>query len=319
MDNSMDKGIENGMNNSRLISMLQSLVSENQNPETIDIDLLSSLQVVTKINQQDHLVSRAITAVLPQIASAVDLIVTALKSEGRLVYLGAGTSGRLGVLDAVECVPTFGLKEGVVVAVMAGGESAMFKAKEGIEDCFNTGEADLMNINLSSKDVLVGIAASGRTPYVIGGLNYANKIGAKTIGLSCNPDAEIAKISDIAILPVVGPEALTGSTRMKSGTAQKLVLNMLSTASMIRLGKSYQNLMIDVKATNQKLYARGTKMIMQVTGVNQIQAEEALEKSGKQVKLAILMLLADLEPAPATKLLEDAGGFLREALSSIKR
>ncbi len=302
------------MDNNRLISMLNGLVSENQNPETIDIDLLPSLQVLTKINQQDHLVSNAITQVLPQIAEAVDLIVASLKSGGRLVYLGAGTSGRLGVLDAVECVPTFGIKDGLVVAVMAGGESAMFKAKEGIEDSLEAAVTDLKSINLNDKDVLIGIAASGRTPYVIGGLNYARQIGVKTVSLSCNPNAEIAEITDIAILPVVGPEALTGSTRMKSGTAQKLVLNMLSTASMIRLGKSYQNLMVDVKATNKKLYARGTRMIMQVTGVEQAKAEVALEKSGKQVKLAILMLLADLEVESATKLLEDAGGFLRQAL-----
>ncbi len=298
--------------------MLNGLVSENQNPETIDIDLLPSLQVVTKINQQDHLVSNAITQVLPQIAEAVDLIVASLKSGGRLVYLGAGTSGRLGVLDAVECVPTFGIKDGLVVAVMAGGESAMFKAKEGIEDSLEAAVTDLKSINLNDKDVLIGIAASGRTPYVIGGLNYARQIGVKTVSLSCNPNAEIAEITDIAILPVVGPEALTGSTRMKSGTAQKLVLNMLSTASMIRLGKSYQNLMVDVKATNKKLYARGTRMIMQVTGVEQAKAEVALEKSGKQVKLAILMLLADLEVESATKLLEDAGGFLRQALLNSK-
>lgn len=302
------------MDNSDLITVLDKLVSEEQNQETLDIDLLSSIDIITKINAQDHKVAAAISKILPIIAQTVDEIVTVFKSGGRLVYMGAGTSGRLGVLDAVECVPTFGIEEGMVVAVLAGGESAMFKAKEGVEDDEAAGADSLKEINLKSNDLLVGIAASGRTPFVIGGLKYASKLGVKTVALSCNPKAEIANYSDLAILAIVGQEPLTGSTRMKSGTAQKMILNLLSTASMIRIGKSYKNLMVDLKATNEKLYARGTRMIMQVTGVEQAVAKDALNKSDKQVKVAILMLLADVDATKANKLLVDAGGFLRKAL-----
>lgn len=303
------------MDNTNLIAALDELISEEQNPDTLDIDLLPSIEIVRKINEQDHKVSRAIEKILPEIAKTVDIIVDAFKASGRLIYIGAGTSGRLGVLDAVECVPTFGIEDGVVVAVLAGGESAMFKAKEGIEDLEAEGIESLKAINLQSNDVLVGIAASGRTPYVIGALKYAASLGAATISLSCNPKAEIAKYSDIALLPIVGPEPLTGSTRMKSGTAQKLVLNMLSTASMIRIGKSYKNLMVDVKATNEKLYARGTRMVMQVTGVERSIAEATLSKAKMQVKLAILMLLADLDVQAAEKLLFKSDGFLRKAIN----
>lgn len=302
------------MDNSSLIEKLTNLVSENQNTDTMDIDLLSTIDIVKKINQQDHLVSKAISQILPQLAEAVDSIVNSFKQGGRLIYIGAGTSGRLGVLDAVECIPTFGVPENMVVAVIAGGESAMFKAKEGIEDQESCGVDDLKEINLSNKDVLVGIAASGRTPYVIGGLEYALTVGARRIVLSCNPNAEISKHAEISLLPIVGPEPLTGSTRMKSGTAQKMVLNILSTASMIRMGKSYKNLMIDVKATNKKLYARGTKMLMDITGVEQSVAEEVLKMAGMQVKLAALMILLDVDAIKGNKLLESADGFLRKAL-----
>jgi len=305
------------LHNSNLIEALNELVSEEQNSETLDIDLLSSFDIVSRINQQDHKVSKAIAEVLPVIAKTVDEIVNSFKKGGRLVYIGAGTSGRLGVLDAVECVPTFGIEDGMVVALLAGGESAMFKAKEGIEDQQTAGVDCLKEINLTKNDVLVGIAASGRTPFVIGGLKYAAEVGATTVTLSCNPKAEIARYSELAILPIVGPEPLTGSTRMKSGTAQKMVLNMLSTASMIRIGKSYKNLMVDVKATNEKLYARGTRMVMQVTGVERSVAEEALHQSKMQVKLAIFMLLADLDAKTAEKLLAESDGFLRKALLTI--
>ena len=302
------------MDNSKLISALNQLISENQNPETMDIDLLSTDKLVEKLNQQDHLVSKAITQVLPEITQAVDVIVSRYKKGGRLIYIGAGTSGRLGVLDAVECVPTFGIDDGLVIGLLAGGESAMFKAKEGIEDQEAAGIDSLKDIQLSSNDVVVGIAASGRTPYVIGALKYSQKIGATAIALSCNPNAQIADYSDIAILPIVGPEPLTGSTRMKSGTAQKMVLNMLSTATMIRIGKSYKNLMVDVKASNEKLYARGTRMVMLVSGADQQDAEKALLDANMQVKTAILMLLADVDAVSATKLLDKANGFLRKAL-----
>lgn len=306
------------LDNNQLISSLSQLISENQNSETLDIDQLSSLELVTKINQQDHLVSQAISKILPQIAKVVDLVVAAFKQGGRLIYLGAGTSGRLGVLDAVECVPTFGVEPSMVVAVMAGGEAAMFRAKEGVEDSAEAAVYDLAQVKLNSKDVLVGISASGRTPYVIGGLGYAAQQQAKTVALSCNPNAEISQHADLALLPVVGAEVLTGSTRMKSGTAQKLVLNILSTASMIRSGKTYGNLMVDLKATNQKLYARGTHMLMQVTGVDQMAAEAALERSGMQVKLAILMILSGLDANAAQSQLDKADGFLRKALQMDK-
>lgn len=294
--------------------MLNELVSENQNPETIDIDLLPTLDVVKKINQQDHLVSQAVEKILPELAESVDLVVNAFNLGGRLVYIGAGTSGRLGVLDAVECVPTFGVHNNMVVAVLAGGDSAMFKAKEGIEDQKSCGVDDLKAINLNRKDVLVGIAASGRTPYVIGGLEHALSVGAKRVALSCNPNAEISQHADISLLPIVGAEVLTGSTRMKSGTAQKMVLNILSTAAMIRIGKSYQNLMVDVKTTNEKLVARGTRMVMQITGVDEVVAKQTLIDANQQVKLAILMLLSNVNSVKGEALLKESKGFLRKAL-----
>jgi len=304
------------MNNSNLINCLSSLVSEEPNPATLDIDQLSTFELVTKINQQDELVSLAIKRILPSLAEAVDLIVEGFQNGGRLIYQGAGTSGRLGVLDAVECVPTFSVDEGMVVGVMAGGEAAMFKAKEGIEDQESEGVADLKRINLTEKDVLVGIAASGRTPYVKGGLKYANQIGATTIALSCNANAEIAKFAKLSLLPIVGPEVLAGSTRLKSGTAQKMALNILSTASMIRIGKSYKNLMVDLRATNEKLVARGTRMIMQVTGVELSVAEEALALADNQVKLALVMILKEVTAEEAKVLLSDADGFLAKVLSN---
>ncbi len=244
------------MTEQALLSELDRLVSEERNPRTMDIDLLSSLAIVRRINDEDHLVPTAVEQVLPQVAQAVDKIVDAFRVGGRLIYLGAGTSGRLGVLDASECPPTFSVPEGVVIGLIAGGVDALQHAIEGAEDDPLLGESDLRNIGLSSHDVVVGIAVSGRTPYVIGGLAYAASIGATTVALSCNPDSTIATLAEIAISPVVGPEILTGSTRLKSGTAQKLVLNMLTTASMIRIGKTYENLMVDVSATNNKLVAR---------------------------------------------------------------
>ncbi len=307
------------MNNSDLISTLEQLLSEDQNPDTIDIDLLSSLEVVTKINQQDQKVAKAVEKILPHIADAVDCIIESFNQNGRLIYLGAGTSGRIGVLDAVECVPTFGVDSNQVMALMAGGNDAMFKAKEGIEDDPNAAIAELKNINLNHLDVVVGIAASGRTPYVIGALKYAATVGAKTIALSCNPEAEIASYAQIALLPIVGAEALTGSTRMKSGTAQKMVLNMLSTASMIGIGKSYKNLMVDVRASNKKLMARGIRMIMQVTGVKESEAKSTLLQANLEVKLAIMMLLTQTSKEQASRLIDNANGFLRKAIETFQK
>ncbi|EOG7672023.1 N-acetylmuramic acid 6-phosphate etherase [Vibrio cholerae] len=302
------------MTNDALIAALSHLVSEGRNPDTMDIDLLSSQEIVERLNQQDKQVPLAVEAVLPQIAQAVDKITAAFKQGGRLIYLGAGTSGRLGVLDASECPPTFGVSDQMVIALIAGGKEAMFTAQEGAEDNATLGAHDLQQIDFSSKDVLVGIAASGRTPYVIGALEYANDLGATTIALSCNPDSPIAEIAQIAISPVVGPEALTGSTRLKSGTAQKLVLNMLTTASMIRLGKSYQNLMVDVRATNRKLIARAVRIVMQATDCQREEAEALLKESHNNAKLAILMHLTGMNYEQATAKLSQSDGFLRRAM-----
>ncbi|EKF9172919.1 N-acetylmuramic acid 6-phosphate etherase [Vibrio cholerae] len=302
------------MTNDALIAALSHLVSEGRNPDTMDIDLLSSQEIVERLNQQDKQVPLAVEAVLPQIAQAVDKITAAFKQGGRLIYLGAGTSGRLGVLDASECPPTFGVSDQMVIGLIAGGKEAMFTAQEGAEDNATLGAHDLQQIDFSSKDVLVGIAASGRTPYVIGALEYANDLGATTIALSCNPDSPIAEIAQIAISPVVGPEALTGSTRLKSGTAQKLVLNMLTTASMIRLGKSYQNLMVDVRATNRKLIARAVRIVMQATDCQREEAEELLKESHNNAKLAILMHLTGMNYEQATAKLSQSDGFLRRAM-----
>lgn len=302
------------MTNDALIAALSHLVSEGRNPDTMDIDLLSSQEIVERLNQQDKQVPLAVEAVLPQIAQAVDKITAAFKQGGRLIYLGAGTSGRLGVLDASECPPTFGVSDQMVIGLIAGGKEAMFTAQEGAEDNATLGTHDLQQIHFSSKDVLVGIAASGRTPYVIGALEYANDLGATTIALSCNPDSPSAEIAHIAISPVVGPEALTGSTRLKSGTAQKLVLNMLTTASMIRLGKSYQNLMVDVRATNRKLIARAVRIVMQATDCQREEAEALLKESHNNAKLAILMHLTGMNYEQATAKLSQSDGFLRRAM-----
>jgi N-acetylmuramic acid 6-phosphate etherase len=302
------------MTNDALLDALSQLVSEGRNPDTMDIDLLPSLEIIKRMNQQDALVPLAVEKVLPEIAQAVDFIADAFKQNGRLIYLGAGTSGRLGVLDASECPPTFGTPSDMVVGIIAGGQGAMFKAVEGAEDNPELGVEDLKNIKLSAKDVVVGIAASGRTPYVIGALDYANKLGATTIALSCNPSSDIAAIAKVSISPVVGPEALTGSTRLKSGTAQKLVLNMLTTASMIRLGKSYQNLMVDVKASNAKLIARAARIVMQATDCNNAKAQKVLKETDYDVKLAILMILTGVSKEQGLQQLAKRDGFLRRAV-----
>lgn len=304
------------MAKSTLIAELEYLVSETRNPNTMQIDLMSTEQILTAMNAEDALVAGAVEAVLPHIAEAVNRIVDAFKAGGRLVYIGAGTSGRLGVLDASECPPTFGVPEGMVVGLIAGGDRALRYPIEGAEDDRGEGRRDLERIDLAPRDVVVGIAVSGRTPYVIGGLDYANEIGATTVALSCNPVSAIADIADIAISPVVGPEALTGSTRLKSGTAQKLVLNMLTTASMIRIGKSYENLMVDLSVSNAKLAARATRILVEVAGCSADEAEAILVKAGNNVKLAILMALTGMEAPAAEAALADADGFLRRAAAA---
>ncbi|EOY5095960.1 TPA: N-acetylmuramic acid 6-phosphate etherase [Citrobacter amalonaticus] len=298
---------------------LGALVSETRNPQTMDLDALSTLDLVHRFNQQDTLVAEAVKATLPDVASAVDAAAEALKSGGRIIYMGAGTSGRLGVLDASECPPTFGVPHGLVVGLIAGGPGALLKAVEGAEDNAQLGEDDLIALNLVPQDLVVGLAASGRTPYVIGGLKYARKTGCTTVAISCNPDSPIAQEADIAISPVVGPEALTGSTRLKSGTAQKLVLNMISTGAMVKFGKVYQNLMVDMKATNIKLMDRACRMVVEATGIARAEAETLLRQTDFDVKPAILMALSGLNADAAREKLAAHQGFLRVALADSSR
>ncbi|KHT22322.1 MULTISPECIES: N-acetylmuramic acid 6-phosphate etherase [Pectobacterium] len=293
---------------------LGKLVSETRNPATMALDQLSTLEMMHAFNQEDRKVPEAIALVLPAIAEAVDLAAASLQEGGRLIYLGAGTSGRLGVLDASECPPTFGVPHGLVIGLIAGGPGALLKAVEGAEDDPALGEADLKALNLTAADMVVGLAASGRTPYVIGALRYAHNVGCRTAAISCNPHSPIAQEAQVAISPVVGPEALTGSTRLKSGTAQKLVLNMISTGAMVKLGKVYQNLMVDVKATNVKLLDRACRIVVEATGAEREQAQQALVQADNEVKPAILMLLANIDVAAARERLKQHNGYLREAL-----
>ncbi|MEI7268983.1 N-acetylmuramic acid 6-phosphate etherase [Pectobacterium versatile] len=293
---------------------LGKLVSETRNPATMALDQLSTLEMMHAFNQEDRKVPEAIALVLPAIAEAVDLAAASLQEGGRLIYLGAGTSGRLGVLDASECPPTFGVPHGLVIGLIAGGPGALLKAVEGAEDDPSLGEADLKALNLTAADMVVGLAASGRTPYVIGALRYAHDVGCRTAAISCNPHSPIAQEAQVAISPVVGPEALTGSTRLKSGTAQKLVLNMISTGAMVKLGKVYQNLMVDVKATNVKLLDRACRIVVEATGAEREQAQQALVQADNEVKPAILMLLANIDVAAARERLKQHNGYLREAL-----
>ena len=278
---------------------LQKIDTEQRNERTMHIDQLSTLEMVRLINQEDHKVAEAVALTLPQVAQAVDVIYDKLRAGGRLIYSGAGTSGRLGVLDAAECPPTYGVSYDTVIGLMAGGPSAFIKAAEGAEDDRAQGAKDLEAIGFSAKDALVGIAASGRTPYVLGAMDYARGLGAPAIGLTCCHDSELSRHADITIAPLPGPEVVTGSSRMKSGTAQKLVLNMLSTAVMIKLGKVYGNLMVDVKASNEKLYHRAVSIVCAATGASQEQARAALESCGYACKPAIVALLLGLSPQAA--------------------
>ena len=297
-----------------LLQTLSTLITEQRNPNSMHVDSLSALEIVQLMNEEDKQVPLAIEKCLPQIAQAVERIVAAFQQGGRLVYIGAGTSGRLGVLDASECPPTFGVSPEMVKGIIAGGERALRHPIEGAEDSKAQAVVDLQTIQFSSKDVLVGIAASGRTPYVIGALEYAKSLGSVTVSIASNPNSEMANIVDIAIDTVVGPEVLTGSSRLKSGTAQKLVLNMLTTASMILMGKCYQNLMVDVQASNEKLKARAIRIVMQATDCDKALAEETLKQADQNAKLAIMMILSGLDRAQAEALLEKHHGKLQLAL-----
>ncbi len=297
----------------------QDLTTERQNPLTEHIDELPTQDMLRLINAEDAKVAAAVEREIPAIARAVDAIAAALGNSGRLVYMGAGSSGRLGVLDASECPPTFGVEEGVVVALMAGGPDAMFRAKEGAEDDEALGRADLQAIGFGGGDVLVGLAASGRTPYVLGGVAHARSLGALTVALACTPDSALARLADIAISPAPGPEVITGSTRMKAGTAQKMVLNMLSTGVMIRLGKVYGNRMVDLRTSNEKLRGRARRMVAEVTGLKEQAAADLLQQAGGHAKTAICMALTGLGPDEASSLLQAHRGLLAQAVAAHRK
>ncbi|MBA8870330.1 N-acetylmuramic acid 6-phosphate etherase [Pantoea agglomerans] len=295
---------------------LSQMITEGRNPASQNIDELSTEAMLRVINDEDKKVALAVEAIMPQIAAAVDAICAAFQAGGRLIYCGAGTSGRLGILDASECPPTFGTPREQVIGLIAGGHTAILQAVENAEDNREQGAQDLKDIHFSRHDVLVGIAASGRTPYVLGALAYANELGATTVSLTCNPGSAMSQVAAIALTPVVGPEVITGSSRMKAGTAQKLVLNMLTTGSMIRSGKVYGNLMVDVEATNQKLVQRQVNIVMQATDCDEATASAALTACGGHCKTAILMVLADLAADEAKALLSQHQGFIRQALQA---
>lgn len=290
------------------------MLTEESNPRTARLDQLSALEIVTAMNDEDATVAAAVRRGLPAIAQAVEAIVGRLRAGGRLIYVGAGTSGRLGVLDAVECVPTFSVDPGLVVGVIAGGEIALTEAVEGAEDRYEDGQRDLEAVGAGARDAIVGIAASGRTPYVLGALDYANTLGALTVAVSCNDPAPMLDQAQIGIPVVVGPEVLTGSTRLKAGTAQKMVLNMLSTAVMVRLGKVYGNLMVDVKVTNHKLAERARRIVSRVAGVDDAEAARLLSLTGDEVKPAIVMARRGVSPDEARALLRAADGVLRAVI-----
>ena len=293
---------------------LTGMTTERRNPRTMQLDTMSELEIVTTMNEEDARVPLAIAKKLPQIAQAAHWAAEAFEQGGRLFYMGAGTSGRLGVLDAAECPPTFGVDPGMVVGLIAGGEKAFIKAVEGAEDDRALGQSDLEAHDLTAKDVVIGIAASGRTPYVLGGLAYARSVGCKTAAIACNPGSAVGKAADLAIEVEVGPEVLTGSTRLKSGTAQKLILNMISTASMVRAGKAYQNLMVDVMQTNEKLHVRAENIVIDATGVERAEARRAIDAAGGSVKCAITMLLAGCGADEARRRLSEAKGHVRAAI-----
>ena len=296
------------------MEQISKIKTEQRNADTVDIDRVDTLELVRLMNAEDKKVATAVEEVLPRIAEAVGLIYRQMCRGGRLVYCGSGTSGRLGALDAAECPPTFGADPEMVMAVLAGGPAAMTTAVEGAEDLFDGGEKDLREIGFRKEDVLVGIAASGRTPYVLGAMRYARSLGAGVIGVTCCPGSEVDAQADIGISPQPGPEVITGSTRLKSGTAQKMVLNMLSTGVMIQMGKVYSNLMVDVKATNQKLCARAATIVCSATGVSREKAVETLEKAHYEAKTAIIMILCNVGADEANKLLEAKSGRITDVV-----
>ncbi|MBE5102673.1 MULTISPECIES: N-acetylmuramic acid 6-phosphate etherase [Priestia] len=290
------------------------LTTESQNEQTMKIDTASAKEILNIMNKEDQKVALAVQKVLPDVEVAVEFVSESFQKEGRLIYVGAGTSGRLGVLDAVECPPTFSTNPDQVQGLMAGGEKAFVKAVEGAEDKEELGAADLQKIHLNERDTVIGIAASGRTPYVIGALRYAKSVKAKTVALSCNGNSLIGKEADHSIEVVVGPEVLTGSTRLKAASAHKMILNMISTAAMIKVGKAYENLMIDVHVSNEKLKERAIGIICKITGVSYEQASQRLEEANNEVKTAVVMIKTNENYDTAKMLLNNAGGYVRKAI-----
>jgi N-acetylmuramic acid 6-phosphate etherase len=289
-------------------------LTEEINPKTEEIDRRSTLEIVKLINEEDKSVAEAVSRVLDRIAEAVDLIVERIKSGGRLIYVGTGTSGRLGVLDASECPPTFGVSPELVRGVIAGGYDALHRAVEAAEDDPEQSARDLQYFKVSAKDVVVGISASGNTPYTFGAIDFANGIGAATVSITCNPASRIADAANVSIVPVVGPEVIAGSSRMKAGTAQKMVLNMLSTATMIRLGLVYGNLMSNLRATNEKLRRRARAILSEETGLGAEDAARVFQDAGEDLRVALLMARSNLSRGDAERLLESHGGSVRRAL-----
>ena len=296
--------------------VLEGLSTETRNPDTLNLDEMTSIEIVQAMNREDFKVPLVISQLLPKIAEVIDIAAEILKNKGRIFYIGAGTSGRLGVVDASECPPTFNALPNEIIGLIAGGEKAFTKAIEGAEDSENLGKEDLIKNNFSNNDMCIGLAASGRTPYVIGGLKYAKSLGARTVSISCNINSKISKISDIAIEAIVGPEILTGSTRLKAGTAQKLILNMISTGAMIKRGKCYQNLMVDLQMKNKKLERRGINIIKEATGVEEKEAKEFMEKANGCVKIAIVMIFLNCDYETAKKKLEKADGKIKLAIKT---
>jgi len=290
------------------------LTTEQNNPESVAIDQMDPIQIAMLMNREDLKVVAAVERVLPDIARAIETVTERVQAGGRLIYIGAGTSGRLGVLDASECPPTFNTPPALVVGLIAGGHRALTNAIEGAEDNRQAGEEDLRGVELNAQDVVCGIATSGRTPYVLGGLAYAQSLGAATLGVTCNEVSELSEVSDVLIAPVVGPEILSGSTRLKAGTATKMVLNMISTGTMIRIGKTYGNWMVDLRATNVKLKDRSIRIVSGITGLDRQRAESLLARCDGEVKTAIVSQALGIDRTEAQQRLKAAGGRLRAAI-----
>ena len=293
---------------------LSKLTTESRNPDTMNLDEMTPYEIAQIMNREDGNVVKAIKEVIPQIAAAIEWATQSLIAGGRIIYIGAGTSGRIGVLDAVECPPTFGVSRKLVVGLIAGGEKAFAEAVEGAEDSETLCQEELKEAGLTKEDIVIGLAASGRTPYVIHGLRYAGFIGCKTVAIACNKNSDIGKEAKLAIEPVTGPEVLTGSTRLKAGTAQKMILNMISTGSMVGIGKVYENLMVDVKQSNEKLVVRSQNILMTATGCSREEARIALEQADGHVKTAVTMILSGCGVEEARQKLLQAGGKIRKAL-----